>query len=125
MILDKIYSRYAPKRKKSNTLAWVIGVLSFLSLVPLAVRCDKKKREWGFASLLLYVSCGPSKKESGKRELTVSLPGFTHLRSICSDTGAFCVKKPMKPIEIDDLGDLLDETEGDTDPQVIIYEEQA
>jgi Fe-S oxidoreductase len=127
MILDNYYSRfYAPKRKrkKSCAAAWIIGIIAFLSLVPLAVRCDKKKGEWGFASLLLYVACRPSRKEEGKRELTISIPGFTHLKAICCGSGAGCIRKPEEPAGEEELDSLLDEAESDADPKVIITEEQ-
>ena len=128
MVLDNIYSRYcAPKRKKSHALAWIIGIVLFLSLIPMAVRRDKRKGEWGFASLLLYVSCRPSRRDPGKRELTVSVPGFTHLKSVFGDTGLDCCKKAPEPADTEEIDDLLDGDDGenDTDPKVVITEEQA
>lgn len=128
MVFDNIYSRYcAPKRKKSHALAWIIGIIVFVSLIPLAIRNDKRKGEWGFASLLLYVSCRPSRRDPGKRELTVSVPGFTHLKSVFGDTGLDCCKKAPAPADTEEIDDLLDGDDGenDTDPKVVITEEQA
>ncbi len=132
MIFDRIYSRCcAPKKKKNNAAAWILGALAVLSLVPLAVRRDKVRGEWGFASLLLFVSCRRSAQESGKKELTVAFPGITHLRAVFHSDDAL---RPFKrravcddacdfdDIDDDVLADLLD-TEGDADPEVVISEE--
>lgn len=127
MVFDNIYSKYwAPKRKKCNAWGWIIGIILFLSLVPLAVRHDRKKGEWGFASLLLYLSCRPSGKDPGRRELTLSIPGFTHLKSIYCDSGAIRPGKRAATADIDEADDLLDvsEDENDTDPRVVITEGQ-
>lgn len=127
MFFDRVYSRYcAPKKKKNHAAAWIIGTLALLALVPLAVRSDRKRGEWGFASLLFYVTCRRSMREAGKRELTVAIPGFTHLKSFCRQKDAALagdIDGADLEADDDDLSDLLD-TESDSDPEVVISEEQ-
>ncbi len=120
---------YAPKKKKS-ALAWIVAVLAFIALCPLAVKRDKEKREWGIASLLLFVGCKPSAKKEGGRELTISIPGYPHIKSICKSICG-CKKKAPDSGETGnngdaedfDLSELMGETSGDITPDVTISEE--
>jgi hypothetical protein len=132
MILDRWYRKhYAPKKKKNSAVAWVLGALAFLALCPLAVKRDKEKGEWGIASLLLFIGCRPSVTKEVEREITISIPGYPHVKSILQSVCGCCQKKAPKAQETGeagededfDLAELMGETSDNTDPEVIIAEE--
>lgn len=125
---DRIFAKYfAPKRKKKNNIApWIIGALAFAALMPLAVKCDKKKREWGVASLLFFVGCKPSAKHDDRREVTLAIPGAPYAKSMLKE---YCVKcrtaKAALAEQFDELDDELTEmlSEDGIEPDVTVTEE--
>ncbi|MGI6166602.1 MAG: hypothetical protein ACOYIA_00470 [Eubacteriales bacterium] len=128
---DGWYRKYrAPKKKKKSALAWIVAALAFVALCPLAVKRDKEKGEWGIASLLLFVGCRPSAKKEGGRELTISIPGYSHIKSICKSVCG-CKKNASDTFEAGnngdaedfDLSELMGETSGNITPDVTISEE--
>ncbi len=131
MILDKWYRKYyAPKKKKNSVTACILGVLAFIALCPLAVKRDREKGEWGIASLMLFVGMKPSQKGTGRRELTISIPGYPYVKSILQSVCGCCQKKtPEAPKtgeaeETEDFDlELMGEATDNTDPEVTISEE--
>ena len=136
MNIGGLFERYyRPRKKKCNVAAWIIGAAAFAALVPLAAKCDKKKGEWGIASLLLYVGCKRSTKHEGKKEVTIAIPGFSYVKSM---TAEMIGKKRSKLAELkedvcevaqevaedieDGIDELLEES-CDVNPDVVISEE--
>lgn len=82
---------FAPKKKKKNhTAAIVAGVAAVVAFFPLAVFCNERKKEWGYGSLLLSVTCRRSKKFEGKREITFSVPGVSFIGSCWRRAARIC-----------------------------------
>lgn len=137
MNIGRFFDRYyTPRKKKKNhAAAWIIGAIAFIALVPMAAKCDRKKGEWGIASLLIFVGCKRSSKREGKKEVTIALPGFPYVKSMTSE---LINKKRSRISEIaEDAGDAVEdfaddiadgiedllEEDGIVDPEVVITEE--
>lgn len=117
------FEMFAPKKKKKNyTPAIIAGVIAAAALVPVAVKVNEKKKEWGFAALLYSVT---SRQIDGKRELTVTIPGvgfivkcWKRLIRLCSIGIATRKATRAEAYEIDEFDiDFEDEI---VDPEVVI-----
>lgn len=117
------FEMFAPKKKKKNYAPAIIaGVIAAAALVPVAVKVNEKKKEWGFAALLYSVT---SRQIDGKRELTVTIPGvgfivkcWKRLIRLCSIGIATRKATRAEAYEIDEFDiDFEDEI---VDPEVVI-----
>ena len=118
-----LFEMFAPKKKKKNYAPAIIaGVIAVAALVPVAVKVNEKKKEWGFAALLYSVT---SRQIDGKRELTVTIPGvgfivkcWKRLIRLCSIGIATRKATRAEAYEIDEFDiDFEDEI---VDPEVVI-----
>lgn len=117
------FEMFAPKKKKKNHAPAIIaGVIAAAALVPVAVKVNEKKKEWGFAALLYSVT---SRQIDGKRELTVTIPGvgfivkcWKRLIRLCSIGIATRKATRAEAYEIDEFDiDFEDEI---VDPEIVI-----
>lgn len=74
MFFERFFAPKPPKKK--HTALKVVGIVSAVLLTPIAFTCDKKRKSWGFGSLLYSVTKAPSEKNEGKTEYTITLPGI-------------------------------------------------
>ena len=135
MILDRIFDRYYAPKKKSNTAAkvagFILGGLAVAAFLPVCAERNKEKKSWKVASLLLCISSRAIKNEEGAeaREITVSIPGYTHIKPCFAKVASKCadIKNNVKKacsVNIDDIEEIdgLDEAE-EAEVEVIIPEE--
>ncbi len=117
-----LFEMFAPKKKKKNYAPAIIaGVVAAMALLPVAVKINDKKKEWGFAALLYSVT---SRQINGKRELTVTIPGIGFIakcwkRLIRLFSIGVATRKAIRA-EAYELDDFDIDFEENADPQVVI-----
>ena len=132
MIFDRFFDRYYAPKKKSNTAAkvagFILGGLAVAAFLPICAEKNKEKKSWSVASLLLCISSRAIKNDEGAeaREITLSIPGYTHITPCFRKVASKCknaVKKACK-VNIEDIGEIdgLDDAI-DAEVEVIIPEE--
>ena len=117
-----LFEMFAPKKKKNYAPAIIAGVVAAMALVPVAVKINEKKKEWGFAALLYSVT---SRQIDGKRELTITIPGvgfivkcWKRLIRLCSI--GLATRRAVRA-EANDLDEFdIDFEQEITDPEVVI-----
>ena len=114
---------FSPKNmKKTYAPAIIAGVIAAAALVPVAVKVNEKKKEWGFAALLYSVT---SRQVDGKRELTLTIPGVGFIikcwrRLIRLFNIGVATRRAVRA-EAYDLDEFDIDFEGETaDPEVVI-----